>query len=200
MDREFTFRLILALGLAVVFPFALYFRLKSQVSGERLDRMQEGWFILLSLRPVALLRMAGLIVYLIRPESMAWSSIRLPPGVRWSGVGFGVAAAILLLWTMRALGGNLTDTVVTRRRHSLVTSGPYRWVQHPFYVAAALAMTADSLVAANWFLAGTGVVTAMLLVKRTAREEERLMKRFGSPYRQYRLATGRFFPRFGFPR
>ena len=53
MDRELTFRLILTLGLVFVLPFALYFRLKSRVPGERLDRTQEGWFILLTLRLVA---------------------------------------------------------------------------------------------------------------------------------------------------
>jgi protein-S-isoprenylcysteine O-methyltransferase Ste14 len=28
----------------------------------------------------------------------------------------------------------LTDTLVTRREHTLITHGPYRWVRHPFYV------------------------------------------------------------------
>ncbi len=44
--------------------------------------------------------------------------------------------------TLRSLGKNLTDTVVTRRAHTLVTSAPYRWVRHPFYDALALAVLA----------------------------------------------------------
>lgn len=31
----------------------------------------------------------------------------------------------LLIWTLRTLGANLTDTVITRKEHTLVTSGPY---------------------------------------------------------------------------
>ena len=57
-------------------------------------------------------------------------------------VGVGVVAACLLIWTFRSLGTNLTDTVVTRKDHTLVTSGPYRFVRHPFYVAYTLAIAA----------------------------------------------------------
>ena len=46
--------------------------------------------------------------------------------------------AVLLIWTLRSLGPNLTDTVVTRQAHTLVTRGPYRWVRHPFYGCMAL--------------------------------------------------------------
>ncbi len=197
MDHEQTFRLILILGFAAVFPIGLYHRLKSQASGEKLDRRQEGMFILLTLRPLAVLRMAGLVAWLIHPGWMSWSSVGLPIWLRWIGVGVGVVAAGLLIWVFRSLGTNLTDTVVTRREHTLVTTGPYRWVRHPFYLAAGLAMIADSVVTANWYLAFTGGVTLALIVIRTAREEENLINRFGDGYRRYMDTRGRFFPRLG---
>ena len=37
-----------------------------------------------------------------------------------------IVAAVLLMWTFRRLGTNITDTVVTRRQQILVTLGPYR--------------------------------------------------------------------------
>ncbi len=189
----------MVVGLAVVLPIALYHRLKSQASGERLDRRAEGLFILLTLRPVALVRMLALVAYLVNPAWMAWSSVGLPLWLRWLGVGVGVTAGTLLIVVMRSLGTNLTDTVVTRERHTLVTSGPYRWVRHPFYTSAALAITADSLVTENWFLALTGAVTIALLVIRTSTEEQRLIARFGDAYRDYMKSTGRFLPRLSVP-
>ena len=104
-------------------------------------------------------------------------------------------AATLLIVTFRSLGTNITDTVVTRARHTLVTDGPYRWVRHPFYVAFALAMAADSLVTANWFLALTGALAVALIAIRTRTEEEKLIERFGDQYRHYMERTGRFIPR-----
>jgi protein-S-isoprenylcysteine O-methyltransferase Ste14 len=85
--------------------------------------------------------------------------------------------------------------VVTRREHTLVTSGPYRWVRHPFYAAVALMVLANGLVAANWFLLMTGGLLFGLLAIRSRREEDNLVARFGEQYRDYIRSTGRFLPR-----
>lgn len=195
MPPDDIFRLILILGFAVVFPIGLYHRLKARVKGERLDRRAEGLFILITLRPVAIIGIAGMFAYLINPAWMRWSSVELPLWVRWLGVGLGVLTAALLIAVFRTLGTNLTDTVVTRARHTLVTTGPYRWVRHPFYIAGALAVTANSVVIANWFVALTGALAVALLMIRTRTEEEKLIERFGDAYRTYMDRTGRFIPR-----
>lgn len=196
MDNDNVFRLILIIGFVVVFPVGVYHRLKAHLaSKEKLNRRAEGLFILTTLRPIAIVGMLGLLAFMINPGWMSWSSVNLPIGVRWLGVGLGVIAAVLLIVVFRSLGTNLTDTVVTRARHTLVTSGPYRWVRHPFYVAGAFAMAANSLVTANWFLALTGAVTIVLLVIRTKTEEEKLVERFGDEYLEYMQRTGRFIPR-----
>ena len=194
------FQLIFILGIAIVVPIGIYQRLRSQASREKLDRRQEGLFILLTLRPIGWAGLLGVLTFVVNPARMAWSSVPLPVSLRWAGVGVGLVAAALLVWTFRSLGTNITDTVVTRREHTLVTTGPYHFVRHPFYVAAALAMTAFSLVMANWFLALTGVLGMSLLVMRTRTEEEHLIRRFGEKYSAYMETTGRFLPRFAHKR
>jgi len=194
-DLDQTFRMILIGGALALFPIMVYHRLKSQATGESLDRWQEGPFILFTLRPVGIAAMLGLVAYMIDPSWMRWSSVPLPAAVRWVGVGLGVIAGGLMVWTLRSLGTNLTDTVVTRRAHTLVTAGPYRWIRHPFYVAAALAMLGNSLAAANWFILLTGGLAVSLMVLRTRIEEQKLLERFGDSYQAYRKRTGRFLPR-----
>jgi protein-S-isoprenylcysteine O-methyltransferase Ste14 len=151
-------------------------------------------FILATLRPIALLFFASLLVYLVNPARMAWSAVALPVWVRWSGLATIAAAGALLFWTLHRLGPNLTDTVVTRKTHTLVVTGPYRWVRHPFYDGVALLLVAISLVAANWVLLVTGVTVFTLLAIRVQREEHRLLARFGNEYREYMARTNRFFP------
>jgi len=195
MSQDATFRPVLVVGFLAVVLITLYHRLKSWASGEKLDRRQEGLFILATLRPVGLMLWLGVIAYMVNPAWMAWSSVPLPSWLRWTGVGVCAIAAAFLTWTLRSLGANLTDTVVTRRAHTLVTHGPYRWVRHPFYDALALLILAYSLIAANWFLLLTGGVVLFLLVVRTRTEEEKLLVRFGEAYRAYVKQTGRFVPR-----
>src|SRR5262245_22295122 len=132
MNQDQTFRLVVIAGCLIVFPIGFYHRLKSRAADDRLDRRQEGLFILATLRPVGLASWLGLIAYMVNPSSMAWSALALPVWLRWTGVGVWAAAGGLLLWTFRNLGSNLTDTVVTRKEHTLITHGPYRWIRHPF--------------------------------------------------------------------
>lgn len=197
MADEQTFRTILIVSSLLLFPVMIYHRVRSQATGESLDRWQEGRFILFTLRPIGIATMLGLVAYMINPAWMAWASMPLPAWARWAGVFPGVLGGVLIVWTFRSLGKNLTDTVVTRREHTLVVEGPYRFVRHPFYDAVALSMLANALVAANWFLLAGGTFSLALIVLRTAREEERLVARFGDAYRRYMRKTGRFLPRIG---
>lgn len=197
MNPDEPFRTITIAGAVVLIPFMLYHRIRSQATGEKLDRWQEGRFILFTLRPVAFAYVFGLFAFMIRPASMQWSSLPLPAWLRWVGIGLAVAAGLLLAWTVPTLGKNLTDTVVTRQAATLVTTGPYRWVRHPFYVAMLLALLGNSLVAADWFMMLTGALVFSLMVIRTRTEEEKLLAKFGDAYRAYMDRTGRFLPRIG---
>lgn len=195
MHDDHPFRLVLIFGLVVLMPILAYHRIKSQATGDKLDRRQEGLFILISLRLLGLVFFISLVAYVIDPALLAWSSLELPIGLRWAGVAlFGIAGA-LIVWTFVNLGKNLTDTVVTRKEHTLVTTGPYRWVRHPFYVGFATVVLAISLITANWFFALGGAAAFVLLLLRTRKEEEKLIERFGDEYRRYMNQTGRFLPR-----
>jgi protein-S-isoprenylcysteine O-methyltransferase Ste14 len=195
MNHDQPFRTVLIVVFLVVLPIGIYHRLKSQATREKLDRRQEGLFILATLRPVGIAFWLELIAWMVNPVWMAWSSVTLPAWLRWTGVGLIAIACGLLVWTFLCLGKNLTDTVVTRQKHTLVIHGPYRWVRHPFYDSAALLALALSLITANWFFFVTGVVLFCLLIIRTRTEEENLVARFGDSYRAYTKRTGRFLPR-----
>lgn len=195
MPSESLVRLILVAGSLAVVVITLHHRVRSWASGETLDRSQEGLFILATLRPVGFTLWLSVIAYMINPGWMAWASMPLPAWLRWTGVAVFALAIALLAWTLRSLGTNLTDTVVTRRAHTLVTHGPYHWVRHPFYDATALMVLGFGLIAANWFFLVSGLVVFTLLVVRTRIEEDKLRTRFGADYRAYALRTGRFLPK-----
>jgi hypothetical protein len=40
-------------------------------------------------------------------------------------------------WVFSSIGRNVTETVLTKADHTLVTTGPYRWLRHPLYATAA---------------------------------------------------------------
>jgi protein-S-isoprenylcysteine O-methyltransferase Ste14 len=194
MDDE-PFRSLLSTGWLVQLSIMLFHRVRSQMTRERLDRRQEGIPMLIGLRLVGLVNVLGIIAYLTNPPSMAWASLGLPRGLRWVGIALAGAAAAMLTWTLVSLGRNLTDTVVTRRAHTLVSHGPYRWVRHPFYVFVALSLIGTAVASSNWFHLVAALCMFAMFWERTATEEAKLIERFGDAYRDYAAHTGRFLPR-----
>lgn len=191
------YRIALVIMFALAMSIGVYHRWQARKSGERFDRRAEGLLLAIVLRLAGLVLWVATLVYLIWPSAIAWASLPLPAWLRWSGALLGLAGAGMMYWTLTNLGKNLTDTVSTRRDATLVTSGPYRFVRHPFYVTAALLMLGASLLSANGLIFAGGLAAMVLLVVRTPKEEQKLVEKFGDQYRAYMARTGRFVPRIG---
>lgn len=195
MNEETLFRVIVAgLFLACV-TIGVYYRRRAARSGEKISRREEGWRIMVPLRLLGFSVWGVLVAYLLNPQWVAWSTVQLPSWLRWTGVVLAFAAIPLIYWVFSSLGKNVTDTVVTRKEHALVTSGPYRWVRHPLYTVASIFFLGVSLAAANWAIALLIMLTLVMLAVRTPLEEARLIERFGDEYRTYMQRTGRFLPK-----
>ena len=144
---------------------------------------------------VRLLGAAFWILVLTDPPWLGWSKVPIPDPFRWLGAALGVALLPLAFWTLRSLGRNVTPSVVTRREHSLVTSGPYRWVRHPLYTTGLLLHAAMALLLSSWLTALAGLLTLDFIRRRIRREEEHLAARFGDAFLEYRRRSGSLLPR-----
>lgn len=195
MDDYF-FRTIMLVVFVLIVPVAGYYRKRAHGTGEKLDRMQEGMFLLVGIRACATVHFLAMFTFFISPPAMGWAALPLPTWVRLLGVALALLGGLLWITTFHYLGKNLTDTVVTRKEHTLITNGPYAYVRHPFYVALILITMANGLTTANWFIFVTGILTFLFIYLRTSKEETKLVERFGDAYRGYMHTTGRFFPKF----
>ena len=196
MSSELPFRIAVVVIFLMSVLVTLYFRIQAASSGEKISRKDEGFLFALVLRTLGLGLFLSTVIWVISPQAMEWAAIPLSPAVRWIGAVSGAACSLLMYWTLRSLGKNLTDTVVTRATATLITSGPYCWVRHPFYVTAALLMASVTIMAANALIGSISFFVLLMLAIRTPKEERKLIETFGQSYRDYMKTTGRFFPRF----
>ena len=195
MGQDGTFRMALLVVLAIMIAITAFHRMQARAAGGSVSRREEG-FVLLAMRAVCGLSIwVAIIAYLVSPGSMAWAALPAAEWLRWGGVALGLLACGLLYWTLHHLGTNLTDTVVTRARATLITSGPFGWVRHPFYVTVLLLLLSVSLITANWFIGLASISICAFFILRTPLEEQKLGERFGDDYRAYTQRTGRFLPR-----
>jgi protein-S-isoprenylcysteine O-methyltransferase Ste14 len=172
-----------------------YYRSRAR-SEETIDRSRESAPLKLVRALFALPGAIAILVYMLDPAWMAWSSYALSNTARWLGVYLGVALIPLNLWLFRSIGANVSETILTKEHHELVTEGPYRLVRHPLYAVGILLLLSLSLVAANWFIGGLTLAAVPLFsLVIIPREEENLIAKFGDDYKRYRQRTGRLLPR-----
>ena len=99
MTTESTYRAVAIASIALCLPIGLYYRIKSQATRERLDRRQEGVFVMVGLRLCGVLVWALFVAYLINPSLVSWCSVTLPAWLRWGGapVALLVCASFLVV-------------------------------------------------------------------------------------------------------
>jgi protein-S-isoprenylcysteine O-methyltransferase Ste14 len=199
METETPFRIITLILVSTGMTVSIYHRRKAELlaakRGEKISRREEGKTLMIILRLGGLVLWSTILGYVINPNWLSWASLPMPPWLRWVGVAIALIAWALLIWMFKSLGDNITDTVVTRKQHSLVVHGPYRWIQHPLYSFGTLFFFGLSLITAKWILLLFTILAFVLLSLRTPVEEAKLGERFGEEYRQYSRRTGRFFPK-----
>jgi protein-S-isoprenylcysteine O-methyltransferase Ste14 len=196
--NENLFRILAALVLFTAVGISSYFRRKAdRDSGEKISRSVDGSAMMIIIRIGGLALWLSPLVYLFNPHWMAWSKIGLPEWTRWLGVVIGILCVMGIYWLFSSIGSGITPTSATRKQHTLVTRGPYRWVRHPLYTVGSSMFVAFGMLADNWFIAGLGILVFILMAVRTPREEANLIEKFGDEYREYMKHTGRFFPKLG---
>ncbi|HMJ84494.1 MAG TPA: isoprenylcysteine carboxylmethyltransferase family protein [Vicinamibacterales bacterium] len=165
---------------------------------ETIPRRREGGAMMAARALVAFPLFISPLAYVAHPPVMAWASFEAPGWLRWAGVGLGVVVIASVHWVLSNLGRNVSETVLTKESHELVTSGPYRWIRHPLYTTGIALFVALGLIAANWFIllcAAAALVGIRLAV--IPREERALRARFGAAYDDLVSRTGAMWPRAG---
>jgi protein-S-isoprenylcysteine O-methyltransferase Ste14 len=194
--NETVFRILAALILFTGAGISIYYRRKAdRESGERVSRSVDGKAMMYVIKIFGLFLWFSPWVYLINPQWMAWSKMGLPDVLRWLGVLYGVLTVLGIYWLFSNIGSGITPTSATRRQHTLVTSGPYRWVRHPLYTAGTSLFIAFGLMADNWFIILLGILAFIAMAIRTPQEEANLIEKFGDEYRDYMKRTGAFLPK-----
>jgi protein-S-isoprenylcysteine O-methyltransferase Ste14 len=194
--NENIFRVLAAVILFTGIGISGYFRRKAdRDTGEKISRNVDGTVLMTIIKVMGLVLWLTPLVYLLNPNWMVWSKIGLPDWVRWLGVAVGLLCVVMIYWLFSSIGSGISPTSATRKQHTLVTSGPYRWVRHPLYTVGSSLFIAFGMMADNWFIAALGVLAFIAMASRTPKEEANLIEKFGDEYREYMKHTGRYLPK-----
>jgi len=101
-------------------------------------------------------------------------------GVILTALGYG-----LVVW---ATASNPFFSLIVRiqkeRGQTVATGGPYQFVRHPGYVGSIMAFTCTPIMLGSWWAILLGVVSALLMIVRTALEDKTLLEELAG-YQEY---------------
>lgn len=98
-------------------------------------------------------------------------------------------------YSARLLGKFFTFDVAILSGHTLIEAGPYRYIRHPSYTGALVALVGFGLALGNWAALVVAVLClSVAYVFRIQVEEAVLIGALGDSYIQYQHRTWRLLP------
>jgi protein-S-isoprenylcysteine O-methyltransferase len=147
------------------------------------------WYVPMVLLPVEWLLPPLLIALRFSEIEADWLPVRLV------GLVIGLAGAALLVWASILLGRFLVHEAAVREDHTLIESGPYRFVRHPVYAGYLALLLGSGVASLNVCLWLLWPISLLGILTQAASEEKLLEERFGQDYKRYVRRTGRLVPR-----
>lgn len=112
-----------------------------------------------------------------------------------AGIALIVLGTALRTYAIRVLGRYFVITVAVTPDQPVVERGPYRYIRHPSYTGALLALLGVALALTNWAsLAAMIACNAIGFGYRVIVEERALRTTLGEPYAAYMRRTRRLIP------
>lgn len=203
MIEEFIFRYGLLALFILFMGIRGYYGRKATPVGQKRTR-EERWAdqVKYESKVLVILRIAlvyGMIVFILIWSLVPFllpllTQLIVPSLVRWIGVIICILMIFMITWVGIHLGRQVSGTLEIKESHTLVSSGPYKYIRHPMYLVyfifnLGLFLVCGNLIALVIILMGLIVVASRMRV-----EEQMMIEQFGNEYREYMHRTGRFFP------
>lgn len=125
-----------------------------------------------------------------------FADFNLPVWIGWLGIVLFVDAIIILYLSHAHLGSNWSPILGIKEKHTLITTGIYKYIRHPMYAAHLLWAVAQIMILHNW-IAGFSFIIVMVphYLLRVEKEESMMIEQFGDEYQEYMKSAGRILPK-----
>lgn len=193
---DFPFRILFILAFIAMLGIRIYYQRKVFREKRKIN-FREGKLSLIAGSVAALTTIIFGAEYIFNPGFFGFAyTWQYAVWLRWVGFFMLFIGIAILGFAHHHLGKSFSSFVVSKDKHVLVESGPYRWVRHPIYTAYLLNYIGGGLLAGNWVLTIIPVsMFAILVAIRLEREEKVMEETFGQEYCDYEKRTGRLLPR-----
>src|SRR5208283_311822 len=116
------------------------------VTGREKPKLKSGESLAHEIVPrlIIILAVVGIVALGTRSALVA----RIIPGpniISFMGVGIAALGCLFAIWARNYLGGNWSPTIMLKKGHTLVRTGPYAIVRHPIYTGIIFGMLGSAI-------------------------------------------------------
>jgi protein-S-isoprenylcysteine O-methyltransferase Ste14 len=204
MSEELIFRLGFLILTFLFLGIRGYYGRKAQPPGQKRTR-KERWVdqVMYESRGMVIFRIIvvyAMIVFIVIWSLLPfllpmWTQLTIHSWIRWAGLVICIILTLALIWVGQHLGRQVSGTLEIKDEHSVVTSGPYKYIRHPMYLVYLVFNLGLLLISVNMVLLVIIILGMVLMIVRIPIEEMMLVEQFGEAYRDYMQRTGRLFPK-----
>lgn len=117
--------------------------------------------------------------------------------IRITGLIFFLVFSWVQILSVKTLAENYSQDVLIYKDHRLVTSGIFKIVRHPQYIAQVLMDLGAAAALLSYIVLPFAIIEIPLLIMRAIMEEKLLEKYFRDNYKEYKKNSGFFIPFIG---
>jgi protein-S-isoprenylcysteine O-methyltransferase Ste14 len=117
--------------------------------------------------------------------------------IRYIGLPIYLVFSWVQVWSFKTLGDNYSQDIIIKKKHELITKGPFKIIRHPQYFCQVLVDIGGAMATLSYVLSGFALIEIPIYIMRASVEDKLLAKYFGDGFIQYKKKSGFFFPFIG---
>ncbi|MBT8378900.1 MAG: isoprenylcysteine carboxylmethyltransferase family protein [Ignavibacteria bacterium] len=117
--------------------------------------------------------------------------------IRYIGLAVYLIFSWVQVWSFKTLGDNYSQDIIIKKKHELITKGPFKVIRHPQYFCQILVDIGGAMATLSYILSGFALIEIPIYIMRASMEDKLLSKHFGDKFAHYKKKSGFFLPFIG---
>jgi protein-S-isoprenylcysteine O-methyltransferase Ste14 len=117
--------------------------------------------------------------------------------IRYIGLAVYLVFSWIQVWSFKTLGDNYSQDIMIKKKHELVTKGPFKIIRHPQYFCQILVDIGGAMATLSYIVSGFVLIEIPIYIMRASLEDKLLAKYFGDQFDKYKKKSGFFLPFIG---
>ena len=117
--------------------------------------------------------------------------------IRYIGLAVYLVFSWIQVWSFKSLGDNYSQDIMIKKKHELVTKGPFKLIRHPQYMCQILLDLGATAATLGYVVGLLALIEIPIYIMRASVEDKLLYKYFAEKFSDYKKKSGFMIPFIG---